>query len=121
MANLTSEQRVWRELCSFHFNKKQMKYILDKNKLNHQNEIKDWKKIYHDLRRTFGVSEDYQFAEVLSLCKYCCCLFWPSDGHPCIIDQSPDLKARLEEESNGGKLQISQPVPPSQFLKFFSL
>ncbi|KAL5292630.1 FBXO32 family protein [Megaselia abdita] len=120
MASLTSEQRVWRELCTFHFNKKQMKYILDKNKLNHQSEIKDWKKIYHDLRRTFGVSEDYQFAEVLSLCKYCCCLFWPSDGHPCIIDQSPDLKARLEE-SNGGQLEISQPVPPSQFLKFFSL
>uniref|UniRef100_T1GI63 F-box domain-containing protein n=1 Tax=Megaselia scalaris TaxID=36166 RepID=T1GI63_MEGSC len=79
MATLASEQRVWRELCSFHFNKRQMKYILDKNKLNHQSEIKDWKKFYHDLRRAFGVSEDYQFAEVLSLsnhpimiCISCC-------------------------------------------------
>lgn len=119
MAALVSEQRVWRELTRFHFNQNQINTILDMNKFKLQPGKKDWKKIYHQLRRTYGVNDDYQFAEVLSLCRYCCCLFWPSDGHPCIVDQCPEFKQRLEEA--GGQLEVSQPVLPSQFLKFFSL
>lgn len=119
MAALVSEQRIWRELTRFHFNQKQINTILDLNKLKLMGDVKDWKKIYHQLRRTYGVNDDYQFAEVLSLCRYCCCLFWPSDGHPCIVDQCPDYRQRLMEA--GGELAVSQPVPPAQFLKFFSL
>lgn len=119
MATLVSEQRIWRELTRFHFNQKQINFVLDMNKLKLMGDVKDWKKLYHQLRRTYGLSDDYQFAEVLSLCRYCCCLFWPSDGHPCIVDQCPDYKQRLMEA--GGELVVSQPVPPSQFLKFFSL
>lgn len=119
MSQLVSEQRIWRELIRFHFNRNQIESILELNKLKHLNEVKDGKKFYHQLRRTYGLNDDYQFAEILSLCRYCCCLFWPSDGHPCIVDQSPDYKQRLEEA--GGQLALSQPVPPAQFLKFFSL
>lgn len=119
MAKLVSEQRIWRELTRFHFNQRQIHTILDLEKFKQMGEIKDWKQIYHQLRRTYGVNDDYQFAEVLALCRSCCCLFWPSDGHPCIVDQSPDYKQRVEEA--GGQLALAQPVPPAQFLKYFSL
>lgn len=120
MAALVSEQRVWRELTRFHFNQKQINSILDKYKYKLMDDVKDWQKIYHDLRKSYGVREDYQFAEILLLCRYCCCLYWPSAGHPCIVDQSPDFKARLEE-AGGQLIESQQPIPPAQFLKFFSL
>lgn len=41
-------------------------------------------------------------------------------GHPCIADQSPDYRARLKEAA-GGDINEFQPVPPAQFLKYFSL
>ena len=122
MAALVSEQRIWKELVRFHFNQKQLNCVLDLNNMKLMSEVKDWKKLYHQLRRTYCLSDDYQYAEVLSLCRHCCCLFWPSEGHPCIVDQSPDFKQRLEEAEAGGQLVLSsQPVPPAQFLKFFSL
>ncbi|XP_055383548.1 F-box only protein 32 isoform X2 [Condylostylus longicornis] len=119
MSALVNEQRIWRELTGFHFNKNQVNFILDKNKSRIINDAKDWKKVFHDLRKAYGEREDHQFIEILSLCRFCCCLFWPSDGHPCIIDQCPDLKQRLTEA--GEDIKLSQPVPPAQFLKFFSL
>lgn len=70
MANLSSEQRVWRELTQFHFNNNQIELILKKqlnsntNNNMFENQIsgndteqtgscnsKDWKEIYHALRR----------------------------------------------------------------------
>lgn len=68
--------------------------------------------------RKYGIREDHQYSEVLALCRFCCCLFWPSAGHPCIADQSPDFRARLKD---AGSESDSQPVPPAQFLKYFSL
>ncbi|XP_068142161.1 F-box only protein 32 [Drosophila tropicalis] len=120
MAKLVCEQRIWRELTRFHFNQQQINIILDLEKFKKMGEEKDWKKIYHQLRRTYGVNDDYQFAEVLALCSLCCCLFWPSDGHPCIMDQSPDFRQRVEE-ARGQLAKLAQPVPPAQFLKYFSL
>lgn len=112
LAVLVDEQRVWRELCRFHFSMQQIEVILQKEK------VVDWKKIYHSLKRTFGLREDRQYADTLSLCRHCRCLFWKSLGHPCIADQCPEFRARLQEA--GGLLPPS-PVPPSAFLKFFSL
>lgn len=70
----------------------------------------------------YGIREDFEYSEVLALCRFCCCLFWPSAGHPCIADQSPDYRARIKEAA-GADVEISesQPVPPAQFLKYFSL
>ncbi|XP_055311220.1 F-box only protein 25 [Sitodiplosis mosellana] len=92
------------------------------NKTSKRFQTKDWQKIYHALRRKYGIREDYQYSEILALCRFCCCLFWPSAGHPCIADQSPDYRARLKEAA-GGDTAINefQPVPPAQFLKYFSL
>lgn len=118
MAALVSEQRVWRELANFHFTDVQIENVLKAKEISSHKEIKDWQKIYHDLRKTYGVHENFQYTEILSLCRFCRCLFWPSAGHPCIADQCPDFRARLIEA--GGPID-SQPVPPAQFLKFFSL
>ncbi|KAK9722126.1 hypothetical protein QE152_g19821 [Popillia japonica] len=112
MAVVVSEQRVWRELAKFHFTNQQVDVI--KMKKN----IDDWKEIYNLLKRTYGLSEERQYAEMLSLCRYCCCLFWRSLGHPCIADQCPDFRARVQE---AGGLIPPSPIPPSAFLKFFSL
>lgn len=137
MAALVSEQRVWRELAQFHFNQQQIDEIM-KKKFIAEAERKDWQKIFHELRRyaahmtiivpfyyfeifhfrKYGIREDHQYAEVLALCRFCCCLFWPSAGHPCIADQSPDFRARLKD---AGTESDSKPVPPAQFLKYFSL
>ncbi|XP_031640412.1 F-box only protein 32 [Contarinia nasturtii] len=96
--------------------------ILVNNTSKRPNNTKDWQKIYHALRRKYGIREDYQYSEILALCRFCCCLFWPSAGHPCIADQSPDYRARLKEAAGGDNIiNEFQPVSPSQFLKYFSL
>lgn len=71
--------------------------------------------------RKYGLREDLQFAEILVLCRLCRCLFWPSAGHPCIADQSPDYRARLKEAGHGDDVESVFPVPPAEFLKYFSL
>ncbi|GLV45004.1 uncharacterized protein CBL_14424 [Carabus blaptoides fortunei] len=112
LAAVCSEQRIWRELTRFHFTAQQIEVVSTRN------DTTDWEKIYHALRRAYGLREDRQYAEMLSLCRHCKCLFWRSMGHPCIADQNPDYRARLQE---AGGIQPPSPVPPSAFLKFFSL
>ncbi|CAH0546973.1 unnamed protein product [Brassicogethes aeneus] len=113
MASIVDEQRIWRELTQFHFSPRQIELVLPKD-----DEKIEWKTVYHALKRTIGINEERQYAEMLSLCRYCRCLFWRSLGHPCIADQCPEFRARLQEA--GGIIPPS-PVPPSAFLKFFSL
>lgn len=131
MAAIVEEQRVWRELARFHFTAKQIELVAPKEGKT------DWKTVYHSLKRfggvlrkfgfekitcgifrTYGLKEEMQFAEMLALCQYCCCLFWRSLGHPCIAEQCPEYRERLEKT---GKMLAPSPVPPSAFLKFFSL
>ncbi|XP_049818970.1 F-box only protein 25 isoform X2 [Aethina tumida] len=113
MASIVDEQRIWRELTQFHFTPQQIELALPKN----EQKI-DWQSVYHSLKRSIGINEDRQYAEMLSLCRYCRCLFWRSLGHPCIADQCPEFRARLQE---AGGITPPSPVPPSAFLKFFSL
>ncbi|XP_050311898.1 F-box only protein 25 isoform X2 [Anthonomus grandis grandis] len=109
---IVNEQRVWRELTKFHFDQRQIELAMSK-----EGET-DWKTVFNLLKKTYGLNEERQYAEMLSLCKYCRCLFWKSLGHPCIADQCPDFKARLLE---AGGATPPAPVPPSAFLKLFSL
>ncbi|CAH1638881.1 unnamed protein product [Spodoptera littoralis] len=119
MASVCNEQRIWRELVNFHFTQQQIDAALAKNKEDIADEKEfDWKKLFHQLRKMYGLREDTQFAETLSLCRHCKCLFWRSLGHPCIADQCPEYRERLKEA--GGPLP-PHPVPPAAFLKFFSL
>ncbi|XP_068618195.1 F-box only protein 25 isoform X2 [Battus philenor] len=113
MASVCSEQRVWRELVMFHFTQQQLNTVLTKEEKD-----VDWKKLFHQLRKLYGLREEAQYAETLSLCRHCKCLFWRSLGHPCIADQCPEYRERLKEA--GGPLP-PHPVPPAAFLKFFSL
>ncbi|ENN79765.1 hypothetical protein YQE_03821, partial [Dendroctonus ponderosae] len=113
ICSIVNEQRVWRELTKFHFTTQQIELVLPKD-----TETLDWKIIFNSLKKVYGLNEERQYAEMLSLCKYCRCLFWKSLGHPCIAEQCPDFKARLQE---AGGITPPAPVPPSAFLKFFSL
>ncbi|RVE45593.1 hypothetical protein evm_009790 [Chilo suppressalis] len=110
MSDLCSEQRLWRSLVSYHFTAQQLRAV--------RHPATDWRATFHRLRRLYGLREDAQFAETLSLCRHCKCLFWRSLGHPCIADQCPEYRERLREA--GGPLP-PHPVPPAAFLKFFSL
>jgi F-box protein 25/32 len=111
MQRLVDEQRIWRELCRFHFTPQQIGFILQSCPPQ-----TDWQGIYHKLRKSFGLREEY--AEIIQLCRNCRCLFWKSIGHPCIADQDPEFQEKLE---NVDKSSLHVPIPPQAFLKFFSL
>uniref|UniRef100_A0A1B6D9G8 F-box domain-containing protein n=1 Tax=Clastoptera arizonana TaxID=38151 RepID=A0A1B6D9G8_9HEMI len=111
MARLCDEQRIWKELCQFHFSSQQIAFILDQ-----QTGPTDWQSIYHKLRKAFGLREEY--AEMIQLCRNCRCLFWKSIGHPCIADTDPEFQEKLEDVD---KNSLHVPIPPQAFLKFFSL
>ncbi|KAH7645226.1 hypothetical protein HUG17_0764 [Dermatophagoides farinae] len=54
--------------------------------------IIDWERLFHLLRKKFGLKEEY--ADCLFLCRYCRCLFWKSKNHPCILE-NPDLTRQV--------------------------
>lgn len=136
MESIVSEERIWRELTNYHFTSEQIENVLLKKNFGKRKNINDWKKVYYELKklvyfflkeglvinvfyfRVYGFREDLQYSEILFFCRFCCCLFWPRQGHPCIIDGNPDFRERFIEA--GGSIE-SQPVPPAQFLKYFSL
>ncbi|XP_075224181.1 F-box only protein 25 isoform X2 [Lycorma delicatula] len=111
MARLCDEQRIWRELCQFHFTPQQIACVL-----NQEEHPCDWQHTYHKLRKSFGLREEY--AEMIQLCRNCRCLFWKSIGHPCIADTDPEFQGKLEDVD---KSSLHVPIPPHAFLKFFSL
>lgn len=111
MRRLVDEQRIWRELCQFHFTQQQISHVQGGQSPPH-----DWQSTYHKLRKAFGLREEY--AEMIQLCRSCRCLFWKSIGHPCIVDQDPEFQEKLE---NVDKNTLYVPIPPQAFLKFFSL
>lgn len=47
MARLVDELRIWRELCQFHFNPRQIQSVIDSS----PNTSEDWQIIYHKLRK----------------------------------------------------------------------
>lgn len=113
MARLCDEQRIWKELCRFHFSQQQIKFVLESNEP--RNSV-DWQCIYHKLRKAFGLREEY--AEIIQLCRNCRCLFWKSIGHPCIADKDPNFMEKLQDVD---KSSLHVPIPPQAFLTFFSL
>ncbi|KAL1129242.1 hypothetical protein AAG570_013771, partial [Ranatra chinensis] len=108
MARLCDEQRIWRELCHFHFTRQQ----IDKAQTDHRYH-NDWRQLYHKLRKSYGLREDY--AEMIQLCRNCRCLFWGGLGHPCRVSSGDDPV--MHDQSS----PIYVPIPPHTFLKFFSL
>ncbi|XP_076046837.1 F-box only protein 32 [Oratosquilla oratoria] len=116
MAKVIEEQSIWRQLCRFHWTPHQIEYIIRQHK---ELQVKrDWQKIYHRLRRSCGLREEY--AEILLLCLYCHCLFWKSFGHPCILDSNPDFKEKVSEHQRDPST-VYLPVTPKNFLTYFSI
>ncbi|EEB19306.1 F-box only protein, putative [Pediculus humanus corporis] len=122
MSKLVNEQRIWRELCQFHFTQQQINSLETGTTVERdgKNDVeggqKNWQNIYHKLRKSYGLREEY--AEMIQLCRNCNCLFWKSIGHPCIADQNPGFQEKLEDVD---KSSLHIPIPPQAFLKFFSL
>lgn len=48
MARLVDEQRIWRELCQFHFSQQQINFVMEQLDSEQQ---KDWQNVYHKLRK----------------------------------------------------------------------
>ncbi|BES97734.1 F-box protein [Nesidiocoris tenuis] len=119
---LTSEQRIWRKLVAFHFTDSQVSSYFERKAFmgskRDEQELQvrsgrrsdkppvDWKDAFHYLRKHYGLREDY--AETLSLCRACRCLYWTASGHPCVgVGGDPSC--------------FSVIIRPSDFLNFFTL
>ncbi|ODN02800.1 F-box only protein 25 [Orchesella cincta] len=109
--DIAHENRVWRQLCNYHFTAAQKDQLLDQqhqnlppgvvndNAANHNNNCNDsvstqlsfendnpqWKLVYKKLKRKHGLNKE-EYAEELNLCKTCGLLFWAtssSNPHDC--------------------------------------
>ncbi|KAG5672046.1 hypothetical protein PVAND_002208 [Polypedilum vanderplanki] len=122
MNYIIQEQRIWRELSKFHFTQQQIDSILEKmSLLDTPERHRNWQTIYHTLRKKYGLRDDFQYTEVLALCRFCHCLFWPMTGHPCIAE-TKEYQEKLEKAGTSYEsIEKTQLVPPHQFLKYFSL
>ncbi|XP_030839040.1 F-box only protein 32 isoform X1 [Strongylocentrotus purpuratus] len=109
---LSSEWKLWRDFCRFHFSKEHLAPAIPKNKLDY--EI-DWKKIYKKLRTKHGVHE--VFADQLQLCCHCYCLFWMGGTHPCSIDVPLERGQRAPEH----QVARSRGISPKQLSDMFPL
>ena len=67
MSYIVSEKRVWRELVQAHFTSSQVQFVL--NKKPDLKENKNWRRLYLELRKHFGVKQ--QYSELVMLCKNC--------------------------------------------------
>ncbi|XP_059155272.1 F-box only protein 32-like [Physella acuta] len=97
---VTEERSLWREMCLFHFNNRQILTFLPKQ--NDTIEI-DWKNIYKRCYKRFGRKET--FADMLAICTHCCSIHWKALGHPCVGDQMFTCKV----------------LSPADFLSLFKL
>lgn len=109
---LSSEWKLWRDFCRFHFSKEHLAPAIPRNKLDY--EI-DWKQIYKNLRTKHGVHE--VFADQLQLCCHCYCLFWMGGTHPCSIEFPLERGQRAPEH----QVARSRGISPKQLSDMFPL
>merc|ERR1712038_2153856 len=67
MSLIVTEKRIWRELVQTHFTKSQIEMIITEKP--HLKENKNWRELYHCLKRKFGLRDE--FTELVMLCKLC--------------------------------------------------
>ncbi|XP_054153074.1 F-box only protein 32-like [Oppia nitens] len=90
MQSLLDEEHIWRQLCKYHYTKPQMRWLFANSTNIYTNNGKvDWERVFHQLRKKFGLKEEY--ADCLFLCRHCRCLFWKSYGHPCVYQNRVPL------------------------------
>ncbi|XP_054716284.1 F-box only protein 25-like [Uloborus diversus] len=124
MKFLIAEQHIWKELCKFHFSREQLQLFFESSQIKCVGVNMDWQLVFHQLRRKYGLKEEY--TESLFLCRHCRCLFWKSFGHPCVdprrsIPSSVDSVDDDNEQSLVSSVPLYVPIPPQAFLSFFSL
>ncbi|KAL4236726.1 F-box only protein 32 [Mactra antiquata] len=91
--NMINEQLLWKQMCFFHFNNRQILTFHNKNEDEKQT---DWKYVYKRCYLRFG--KKIVYTDMLAICKHCNNIFWQSLGHPCVSDQSPKCKALKPQE-----------------------
>jgi F-box protein 25/32 len=84
---LVGEQRIWSELCVFHFTPQQIGFVLQSRPPQTHCQL-----VYHKFRKAFGLREEY--ADMIQLCRLYCCLFWKTIGYPCVADQDPEFQEK---------------------------
>lgn len=94
--DLSREGWLWRDLCFFHFTKRQILTFLPKGAGDAEQDNIDWKYIYMRCFKRFGRKETY--ADLLALCAHCCSIYWQSLGHPCISDSEKKEKVLNPED-----------------------
>ncbi|XP_060556443.1 F-box only protein 32-like [Ruditapes philippinarum] len=94
--HIVNDQLLWKQMCFFHFNKRQ---ILNFHNQNDDESHTDWKYIYKRCYLRFGRRETY--ADMLAICRHCNNIFWQSLGHPCVSDLPPKCKVLSPEEFIG--------------------
>lgn len=91
--HIANEQLLWKQMCFYHFNKRQIWNFLNQNEDESQT---DWKYIYKRCYLRYGKKDVY--ADVLAICRHCNNIFWESLGHPCVSEQQPKCKTLKPEE-----------------------
>ncbi|CAG2165145.1 unnamed protein product [Oppiella nova] len=111
MQSLLDEQHIWRQLCKYHYTRAQLRWLFanQTNTCTTDGKV-DWERVFHQLRKKFGLKEEY--ADCLFLCRHCRCLFWKSYGHPCVYQNRVALPGAKEQPSggNGANHPQNQPV-----------
>ncbi|CAI5438746.1 unnamed protein product [Caenorhabditis angaria] len=79
---IDGEDRIWKSLCTFHFQENQIK--------NSKTGNKTWRQTFFDLKKYHGCRELY--ADLIHICCHCKALFWKSLGHPCIRENAPSVR-----------------------------
>uniref|UniRef100_A0A0N4ZIA8 F-box domain-containing protein n=1 Tax=Parastrongyloides trichosuri TaxID=131310 RepID=A0A0N4ZIA8_PARTI len=83
-------ERLWANLCSFHFSAEQIKQHRKSDKM-------PYRKLFYELKKFYGLKEHY--ADIIHICCHCKALFWKDHGHPCLSEDAPSVR-----------------VPPRQFV-----
>lgn len=123
---ISNENRVWRQLCNYHFTAAQREQLLQQQNQFHKpcqkavasnndefsnndhetsaifDDSPQWKLVYKSLKRKHGLSKE-EYAEELNLCKTCGLLFWTTPS--------------LSPHDCGMAILIR--VKPGDFIKYF--
>lgn len=91
--HLSNEMLLWKQMCFFHFSKRQLLTFLNQNEDESQT---NWKMVYQRCYMRFGKKDTY--ADMLAICSHCKNIFWQSIGHPCIHNLPPKCQTLKPEQ-----------------------
>ncbi|KAH3867394.1 F-box only protein 32-like [Dreissena polymorpha] len=91
--NISNNALLWKQLCFFHFNNRQITTFVN---MNAEEKDVDWKYVYRRCYLRFGQKAVY--SDMLAICRHCNNIFWNSLGHPCSSELPPCCLSLKPEE-----------------------